>query len=329
MASQPTIATRFLLISDTHNFEFEDHEEESLPLHLPTPKADVLLHCGDLTQFGGLSCYKKALKMLSQIPAELKLVIAGNHELDLDISWWEEYTDWWDGPEESENYNLATEAMTGSLAADAGVTYLTEGTHTFTLKNGATFTIYVSPYTPEFERWAFPYERNEDRFNSSQHVAPGITSIATNPIPNNVDIVMTHGPPKGILDWCPQGNVGCDNLLNAIRRVKPIMHCFGHIHESHGMEIIDWKKMRSTGHPQLRKNEAIHRFFEDEDEETKNPYPEALVWKGAKEEKTLAVNAAIMTGENKPENAPWLFELRLPRSPPATKVVALKDKKLW
>ena len=315
MASPSTIPAKFLIISDTHNFEFEDHETNPLPLHLPTPKADVLLHCGDLTQFGGLSCYKKALKMLGQIPAELKVVIAGNHELDLDKSWWEGHPGWWDGPEESEDYNLAIGAMTGPLAAEAGVTYLTEGTHTFTLESGARFTIYVSPYTPAFEGWAFPYERHEDRYNGLQQVAPDMTSIATKPIPNNVDIVMTHGPPKGVLDWCPQGNVGCENLLNAIRRIKPMMHCFGHIHEGHGMEVMDWKKMAAAGGPQLRKNEAVHKFFEDEDEEAKNPYPEPLVWRGAKGKKTLAINAAIMNNEdNMPKNTPWLVELELPSS---------------
>lgn len=67
-------------------------------------------------------------------------------------------------------------------------------------------------------------------------------SIARNPVPDfpDVDILMTHGPPKGILDGCPQGNVGCRNLLRALRRAKPLMHCFGHIHEGNGVEIVDW-----------------------------------------------------------------------------------------
>jgi predicted phosphodiesterase len=78
----PTISTRFLIISDTHNFEFED-EHPSQPFRLPVPTADVLIRCGDLTQFGGLSAYNKAFQMFSSIPAELKLVIAGNHDLSM------------------------------------------------------------------------------------------------------------------------------------------------------------------------------------------------------------------------------------------------------
>ena len=50
---------------------------------------------------------------------------------------------------------------------------------------------------------------------------------------------MTHGPPKWMFDCCPQCNVGCENVLHAIHRVKPMMHYFGYIHESNGIEIID------------------------------------------------------------------------------------------
>lgn len=86
--------------------------------------------------------------------------------------------------------------MTGSLAKTAGVTYLSEGTHRFTLNDGRTFSIYASPYQPECGDWAFGYQRSQDRFNSSP--APGNTSIAKHTIPCDVDIVMTHGPPQGI-----------------------------------------------------------------------------------------------------------------------------------
>ena len=314
MAGNSTIATRFLVLSDTHDFEFT--AGTSQPLRLPTPKADVLLHCGDLTQVGGISSFQRALKMLGSIDAELKIVIAGNHDLELDKAFWEAQRDEEGNAEDPEDHDLAVKAMTGPLAADAGVTFLTEGTHSFTLKTGAKFSIYVSPYTPAFCDWAFAYKHNEDRFNSPQQTANGITSIATTPIPNDVDIVMTHGPPKGLLDWCPQGNVGCPNLLQAVRRVKPLMHCFGHIHEGHGVEVIDWKKIEQpvaeAARPAPRKNEAVHRYFEDDSIE--NPYPESFVWEDGRGERTLAINASIMTEDYKPRNAPWLISLNLPRS---------------
>ena len=305
--SLSTIPTKFLIISDTHDLDFAGDKPE--PFQLPTPKVDVLLHCGDLTESGGLNNFERALHMLSNIDAELKLVIAGNHDLELDAAYWQTQCESSTRPQKFEDHTLATNIMTGDLAVKAGVTYLSEGTHTFTLKNGATFKIFASPYTPAFSDWAFAYEASQDRFNSPAQVAKGAVSISPNPIPNDVDIVMTHGPPKGVLDWCSQGYVGCPNLLQAIRRVKPLMHCFGHVHEGAGVEAIDWRTFQPKDES-LRKNEALHRFFEEEELE-ENCYPESQVWKGPKGSKTLAVNAALMTGEQRPENKPRLVSLDL------------------
>ena len=307
MAQKATIATKFLIISDTHNFDFDDATQNIRPFQLPTPKADVLLHCGDLTQVGGISCFKKALKMLASVDAELKLVIPGNHDLELDKSYWELHPEHHGDSIDSDDHRQAMEVMTGPLAAEAGITYLNEGTHTFSLTNGTKFTIYVSPYTPTFGDWVFAYTQHEDRFGSHS---------ATAPIPSSVDIVMTHGPPKEILDCCPNGSVGCPHLFRALRRAKPLMHCFGHIHEGYGIEEIEWTKWGDgrEGRREDRKNEAVHRFFEEDGEGVQNPYPEPYVWRGTRGVKTLAVNAAIMDGDYELRNAPWLVSLELPRS---------------
>jgi hypothetical protein len=58
--------------------------------------------------------------------------------------------------------------MTGPAAVKAGVTCLAEGSHTFTLSNGSTFSIYASPYTPAFSDFAFMYNAHEDRFNTAE-----------------------------------------------------------------------------------------------------------------------------------------------------------------
>ena len=306
------MATKLLVISDTHNLRLDEiTDEASRLLQLPTPKADVLLHCGDLTQVGGVSSFKKALKMLGSIEAELKLVIAGNHDLELDRKYWELQCSDEENPEDPEDHDLAIEAMTGSDAREAGVLFLNEGTHAFTLKNGARFKIYVSPYTPAFGDWAFAYRSDEDRFNEHSRAAKGVTSIATDPIPEGVDIVMTHGPPKGILDLCPQGSVGCENLRRALHRVRPKMHCFGHIHEGYGIEVVDWNET-SVNAPHPREDEVIHQSFERET--ITNPYPEPFSWRQDSKDHTLAVNASIMTGDCKPANAPWLISLDLPRT---------------
>ena len=300
MAAQSTTATNFLVLSDTHDFDFSGSSGS-------IPTVDVLLHCGDLTQIGGISSFKKALKMLENIDADLKLVIAGNHDLELDRQYWEAQRDEDGALEDPEDHHSAMETMTGPLAQKAGVSFLHEGTHRFRLKNGTEFTIYVSSYTPAFGDSAFAYQHHEDRFNEPGHVANGATSIATHPIPDTVDIIMTHGPARGILDWCPEGNVGCENLLQAVRRVKPKMHCFGHIHESNGAEIVDWGR---DDHALGRRDEAEQRRCEGNIE---NSYPRPYLWVGG-QGRTLAVNAAIMNGDNKPENAPWFISLDLRRS---------------
>ncbi|KAL9076422.1 MAG: hypothetical protein Q9157_003683 [Trypethelium eluteriae] len=188
------INTRFMVLSDTHNFSFEDYPGQDFRQGLP--KIDVLLHCGDLTQCGGISSFKRALSMLGSIEADLKLVIAGNHDLELDKDYWATHLDEGDLVEE---HDEAMDVWTGKAAKEAGVVFLSESTHTFILKNGAKLTIYASPYTPEFCDWAFPYEHNLDRFNGDEDVDHdrGIQSIAKNPVPSfpNIDIMMTHGPP--------------------------------------------------------------------------------------------------------------------------------------
>jgi Icc-related predicted phosphoesterase len=238
------VSTRFLVISDTHNFQFNNASGGAFSL--PLPKVDVVLHCGDLTNVGGSSSFKNVLKMLGSINAEKKLVIAGNHDLDLDKEYWRSSLQEGDDPEEVEKEHLeehatAMKIMTGPLAAAAGIAYLEEGTHSFTLKSGAGFTVYASSYQPEFNNWAFGYERWEDRFNSSQQVAEGVKLIAQNLVLDfpGVDIMITHGPPRDILDQCEQESMGCDNLLRAAGRARPRLYCFGHIHERYGSKLIN------------------------------------------------------------------------------------------
>jgi Icc-related predicted phosphoesterase len=52
-----------------------------------------------------------------------------------------------------------------------------------------------------------------------------------------VDILVTHGPPYSILDRSPGAlhPAGCPQLLEAVTRLKPKLHVFGHVHGAHGM----------------------------------------------------------------------------------------------
>jgi len=125
-------------MSDTHDQDLFPASDTTHAFREPLPKADVLLHCGDLTMVGGLDEYRRTLRMLSKVDAELKLVIAGNHDLSLDKDYWENSRNRHDDPDD---HDKAVEIWKGDAAKKAGVTYLEEGTHTFTLKSGVSFTV--------------------------------------------------------------------------------------------------------------------------------------------------------------------------------------------
>lgn len=272
-SNQTTI--RCLVLSDTH--DLEDAFPES------APNVDIILHCGDMTQIGGLSNYRRALQQIQTLKAnanaELALVIAGNHDVSLDPKWWaDNLDDEDDDPEEP--------AKAKKLFEQANdVKLLDEGIHKFTLKDGRSFTLFASPFTPEFGGYAFSYPPEDDHFN---------TGAST--IPDDVDIVMTHGPPSApstetanyLLDLGHEGqHCGCPKLFKAIKRTKPGLHCFGHIHEGYGAQQLS-REEGSFG--ELQKDGTV---------------------KAARGDGTLLVNAAIQTHGETPNNKPWVVELGL------------------
>ena len=59
-------------------------------------------------------------------------------------------------------------------------------------------------------------------------------------IPYDVDVLITHTPPEGILDRSgAEESLGCPFLADALQRVKPRLHCFGHVHAAAGREDRD------------------------------------------------------------------------------------------
>jgi Icc-related predicted phosphoesterase len=86
--------------------------------------------------------------------------------------------------------------------------------------------IWGSPYTPEYNDWAFPIEEDE-------------AAAKWAGIPDDADIVISHGPPQDIADEVWGGfHAGCPELRNAIERAKPALLVFGHIHEAHGVDSL-------------------------------------------------------------------------------------------
>lgn len=91
------------------------------------------------------------------------------------------------------------------------------------------FKIYGSPWQPWFYDWAFNLQRGE----------PLRQKWAL--IPDDTDILVTHGPPYSILDKTIYDNdhAGCEELLKRVQEIKPLIHAFGHIHEGYGIIKID------------------------------------------------------------------------------------------
>lgn len=148
----PNVKTRFLVISDTHASDpARTIFNNGAPFRPPLPKADVLLHCGDLTMMGHLNEYETTMTMLESIDAEVKLVIAGNHDISLDEEYYARMGKKMQGRRwDADLPRKAREMWLGERAQRAGVTYLDEGNHKLTLKNGGLLRVYASPYQPEF-----------------------------------------------------------------------------------------------------------------------------------------------------------------------------------
>jgi hypothetical protein len=86
--------------------------------------------------------------------------------------------------------------------------------------------IFGSPYSPEFRDFGFPIHEGEGEARWSG-------------IPGNVDIIISHGPPKGACDMASGGfSVGCPELRKVIERTKPALVVVGHIHEAFGVGQI-------------------------------------------------------------------------------------------
>ena len=59
-------------------------------------------------------------------------------------------------------------------------------------------------------------------------------------IPDDVDVLITHTPPEGILDTSSDGlGLGCPYLAETVKRLKPRLHCFGHVHSAAGRHDAD------------------------------------------------------------------------------------------
>ena len=58
-------------------------------------------------------------------------------------------------------------------------------------------------------------------------------------IPEDTDVLITHSPAYGILDFDDDNiNFGSEALLYVVSKIKPRIHLFGHIHKRHGITTV-------------------------------------------------------------------------------------------
>jgi Icc-related predicted phosphoesterase len=196
---------KITFISDTHG----KHNQITKDL----PGGDILIHAGDFMN-SGYSKYE-ALDFFIWFDSiknyDNKIFIAGNHDRLMEFD---------------------TQTMLGELTGFKTIDYLQDeelGIYHDDLNGDHSednIHIYGSPWQPEFYNWAFNLPRNGSELKERW-----------GQIPNNTDILITHGPPFGFLDIPGHGtpmNIGCEMLRYRIDELRPKIHVFGHIHGSAG-----------------------------------------------------------------------------------------------
>ena len=197
------------LISDTHT--------KHLNCENDLPGGDLLIHAGDFMSTG--YSIEEAYEFFNWFDAiktyDTKVLIAGNHDRLMEND---------------------PEKMLGVLTGYKTIEYLQDEEMVlyFDGPNGDypedNIRIYGSPWQPEFYNWAFNLPRNGWELGQKW-----------SNIPNNTDILITHGPPWGHLDVTPYGNlnVGCELLRVRVDELKPKIHVFGHIHSGYGYKFYE------------------------------------------------------------------------------------------
>lgn len=161
------------------------------------PDADILIFAGDMTHCRTASDVSDFNRFLGSLPHRHKIVVGGNHD-----------------------HRLAHDPVKARLQLSEAVYLVDE----YVVISG--IKIYGAPWQPIFN------DRACDAFALPRGKA---LQEKWEMIPPDVDILVTHAPPAGILDQDGPVSHGCSDLTAAVAARKPRYHVFGHIHSNHGM----------------------------------------------------------------------------------------------
>lgn len=169
---------------------------------LVMPPGDVLIHSGDITNRGTIPKLAAFAAWIKNQDYKHKIMICGNHDFCF----------------QNPNHNVAV-----NILREAGVTYLQDSGTTIESIN-----FWGSPWQPFFYNWAFNLQRGSALIEK--------WSL----IPDDTNVLITHGPPRGILDLVDEGfgntiHEGCDDLLVRVNQLSQLkLHVFGHLHYAGG-----------------------------------------------------------------------------------------------
>ena len=220
---------RITHISDTHN----KHKQ----LNDKLPGGDILIHSGDISSLGRQREVEGFIKWFNGIAGYThKIFIAGNHDMSFDSEiLMQTKIDYFDGKrsvwetEGNEHFPSVGKPQWLDILLNSEL-----ASNVYYLENSDVtidgLKIWGSPITPAFGYgWAF----NAYRHEINQYWQT---------IPNDTNIVITHGPIFGYCDRTQHGglNVGCEQLYHRLNEIKPKLHFSGHIHEAYGYRQTEW-----------------------------------------------------------------------------------------
>lgn len=189
-------------ISDTHN-----RHKDIKVLREDSLGGDIIIHAGDATGRGESGECENFLKWFGDLDFSHRIFIPGNHDFFFERE----------------------PGRSREMCEKYGVTLLIDEN---VVIDGVK--IHGSPMTPFFYNWAF----NRARVIEMSGYHGRFIQDHWKMIPDDTDILVTHGPAFGILDQTMRGEaVGCEELLKRIKKVKPDIHFFGHLHLQGGQQL--------------------------------------------------------------------------------------------
>ena len=188
---------------------------------------------------GTVAELQKTTDWMFSLPHAVKVMIAGNHDYCLDADTLSKMR------KHEQMYEQSMRIVKSSKAHAAGLIYLNDQACEVQIhRDGRKWKIWGSPWSAAFCSMAFNIPRGMDsagtfrqivfRYHSSEIDLGRFADLYAR-IPEDTDILISHGPPYGILDKIMSGrHVGCDRLLLRTRQIQPRLHVWGHIHEDRG-----------------------------------------------------------------------------------------------